>query len=204
MESFLKTGAKLDSVKVNLFDSSAVLKGLQINHPPELGEGCLAAVDNIKADFALFTLMEDTVVLPQIHLQGLTLNVVGTEYGWNTDVFEEDVFSESADESSGEGQKKFSVEKVLISPLSVNLSYGDKSFEIELDEIVLTEIGVASGPGRLLLSVSQQALRAIMKELRQNHRQHFENRFKEDVKSAIRKKADELKEIFRQRLQKIF
>lgn len=203
MESFLKTGAKLESVKVNLFDSSALLKGFQINHPPELGEGCLASVDSIKADFALFTLLEDTVVLPQIHLQGLTLNVVGTEYGWNTDVFEEDVFSEGTD-GPREGQKKFSVKKVLISPLRVNLSYGDKSFDIEMDEIVLTEIGEASSPGRLLLTVSQQVLRAVMNDLRQNHRQHFENRLKEDIKSTIKQKADELKEIFRQRLQKIF
>lgn len=204
MESFLKTGSKLESVKVNLLDSSIVLKGLQINNPPELGEGYLLAVDNIKADVALFTLLEDTVVLPQIHLQGLTLNVVGTEYGWNTDVFEEDIFSESADDRSKEGQKKFRTEKVVLSPLRVNLSYGGKSFDIELAEIVLTELGTASSPDRLVLAILQQSLRAIMKELRQNHRQHFENRLKEDVKATIRQKADELKETFRQQLQKIF
>lgn len=204
LETFLKSGSRLESVQVSLWNSAVRLRGLQIDNPPDLAEGQLLTVENIDISFDLWSLLKERIVLSQISLQNLHLNVQATEYGWNTDIIA-DVFSEDEkDTGTDQPTKSLQIDKVSIYPLQVRLSYEDKGFDINLDEITLQNLDTSASPHRLFASVLRPIIKAIMKELQEKHRQYFTDYLKKGVKTSIRQKAEELKNDLRQKLKSIF
>jgi len=159
----------LDNITISLFGGSVNLKGLELANPSGYDSEYFMNLGKGDAAVSLGTLMEDKVVVPKVHLDGIEVNLEKKGGKANYEVILENMKQEekSAPPPDQAPGKKFVIEELLITNVKVHaamlpLGGSLSKVEVEIPEIRLQNVGSDSDNGVLLQEVSSTVIKAVM------------------------------------------
>ena len=174
------TGCKttLAQANVGILKGSLTLTELSLFNPPGFGDTKFIDLQKGKTAVDLSTLRQDTVVIPLLELNDLTLNIIDENGKSNyKPIFDhmEKLQKESAKtkegnttSETGTKQKGFIIKEILITDIKVNARVNGMDIPIKIDMIRLTDIGSNTDSGVVLSQVSGIIIQAIIQSIIQN------------------------------------
>ena len=159
---------ELDDIHVGLFSGELSMNGLSVENPEgfksdhflKLGEGNVAVT--------LGSLMEDTVVIPTLHLSDIEMALEKDKGKANYQVILDNLARLSSDEEPAEDQagKKFIVNEIVITNVKARAEViGGMAVNVKIPEIRLKDVGSDSDKGVLLKDLSGIIVAAIMSSI---------------------------------------
>ena len=174
------TGCKttLAQANVGILKGSLSLVELSLYNHPGFGDTKFLELQRGKTSVKLSSLREDTVIIPLLELNDLTLNIID-EHGKNNykPIFDhmeklqkEAAKTKEGDTTSetGKKQKGFIIKEILIKNIKVNARVNGMDIPIKIDMIKLNDIGSNTDSGVVLSQVSGIIIQAIIKALIRN------------------------------------
>ncbi|QQE13529.1 hypothetical protein JD969_08755 [Planctomycetota bacterium] len=169
------TGCKttLAQANVGILKGSLTLTDLILYNPPDYGDTTFFELKNGKTAVELSTLRQDTVVIPLLELNDLTLNIIqeGKKSNYQTifdhmSKLQED--SKKTEQGDTGSQKGFMINEILITDIKVNVKYDNQLYPVKIPKIQLKDIGSDTDSGVVLSQVSGIIIQAIMKSVIEN------------------------------------
>jgi hypothetical protein len=159
----------LEDIKIGLFRGEVGLKGLKLANPAGYDAPHFMHLGSGEVAVTLGTLMEDKVVVPKLHLDGIDVHLVKKDGKANYEVILENMKTqESAPPTTEEAQgKKFVIQELLITNVTVHASMlplggSLTKVEVKIPEIRLQNVGSDSDNGALLKDVSGTIIKAVL------------------------------------------
>lgn len=161
----------LDSADVGVLNGSVELAGLEVSNPDGFEADHFLKLDDADMDVSLGSLMEDTVEVPSLVLEGIDLRLERTLEGANYNVIMDNLsrFESGEKEEADPSDKKFVIRtievrsvRVRVDAVPVGGAIGDlTTAEVTLDEVVLRDVGTAGEP-MSIAQITDVVLKAIL------------------------------------------
>lgn len=205
-----QTTVTLHDVKLSLRSGEGAMRGLVIGNPA--GYTSNTAFELGEISFALDTdsVRTDTLLIRSFHILAPQITIESGKNGTNLQQIQKNIASFSGDSTKDEQaadtgtQQKLIIQDLLVSGGKVSYSnplLGDKSYQLELPELSINDIGQKEGgvtPAEAGAKIIQVISRAAVKAIRDNPEAYkaLEGQLTERVeeeKAKIEEKKDELK-----------
>lgn len=161
----------LDSADVGVLNGSVELAGLEVSNPDGFEADHFLKLDDADMDVSLGSLMEDTVEVPSLVLEGIDLRLERTLEGANYNVIMDNLsrFESGEKKEADPSAKKFVIRtievrnvRVRVDAVPVGGAIGDlTTAEVTVDEVVLRDVGTAGEP-MSIAEITTVVLKAIL------------------------------------------
>lgn len=146
--SMLGVQTKIDSLHIRLLAAEGNLGGLEISNPQGFSSSHFLTLKNGELGVSLGSLTSDTVEVPRILLEGITVNLEKSEGKANYDVILANMKKGESTSAAGTG-KNYIVRELVIKDLMVHVEVlpliGKATrVDVPIDEIRLTNIGTGA------------------------------------------------------------
>ncbi|WP_432798429.1 hypothetical protein [Poriferisphaera sp. WC338] len=167
------TGCKttLRDISVGVFSGTVTLDDLEMANPEGWGDLYFFKLGHGATGVRLSSLMEETVVVPKLELDDLTINLIqkGSESNYQTILDNlSKLQSKNEETKEAESKKGFVINEILINNITVNANIDGTEIPVKIDQIRLTNIGSNTDQGVLLSEVTGIIIQAIFKAIVQN------------------------------------
>ncbi len=172
----LGVNTTVDSVDVGVLTGGVEMDALNVANPQGYGSDHFLRLGKGKVAVSLGSLMNETVILPELTLAGISMNLErrGTKGNYqvildNLRKFESQEAAEPVPDEPGQG-KKFVIEKVDISDVQVQVELlpigGDATrLPVRIERIELKNVGSDSESGVLLSELTGILIQALLKSV---------------------------------------
>lgn len=161
----------LDSADVGVLTGSVELAGLEVDNPEGFEAEHFLKLDNADMNVSLGSLMEETVEVPSLLLDGIDLRLERTLEGANYNVIMDNLsrFESGDKEEADPSAKKFVIRTVEIRNITVRADFvpiggavGDlTTAEVTVPEVILRDVGSGSEP-MSVAEITAVVLKAIL------------------------------------------
>lgn len=161
----------LDSADVGVLTGSVELAGLEVSNPDGFEADHFLKLDDADMDVSLGSLMEDTVEVPSLVLEGIDLRLERTLEGANYNVILDNLsrFESGEKEEADPSDKKFVIRTIEVRNVRVHVdavpvggAIGDlTTAEVTVDEVVLRDVGTAGEP-MSIAEITTVVLKAVL------------------------------------------
>ena len=160
----------LDEMNIAVFGGTCSWSGLTIGNPEGFKTPHFMKLDRGEVAVSLGTLMEDKIVFPKFHLEGLDINLEKSKEGANYEVILENASSGEKEEkteekkTSDEPGKVFLIEEILITDIVVHADVDaliKNHITVKIPEIHITNLS-SDDPSASLKPVMRKIIRAVM------------------------------------------
>jgi hypothetical protein len=156
----------LDEMNIAVFGGTCSWSGLTIGNPEGFKTPHFMKLDRGEVAVSLGTLMEDKIVFPKFHLEGLDINLEKSKEGANYEVILENASSgeKEEQETSDEPGKVFLIEEILITDIVVHADVDaliKNHITVKIPEIHITNLS-SDDPSASLKPVMRKIIRAVM------------------------------------------
>ncbi len=196
----LNTKVSLSKADISLMDSRVLLSGLRIDNPDGFSDARIFEMDNVIVDVELLSLLENTVSVKEILIDGAKITVEQKGTSTNVQKLLDDI--EQGDETPAtveDAESPSSLDDLLVkvsqfqfvgsSAKLVTEQWGEQ--DLQLSEIKLKDIGGAKGvPVDELVG---EIIRPIVKKLKLATEARLKEIFKEKAKEKLKEKTDVIK-----------
>jgi hypothetical protein len=163
----------LDSAGLSLRRSELSLQRLRVENPPGFTAPHFLELENGRIGLKVRTLLQDTIVLPELHLEGIIMHLEHRSGGSNYELILERI--EELRETAGRyptPERAYVIEEVVLRDITVFAGARRLAFlrplRVTVDEIRLEDVGSESGEGlgmgQLQGLLVQAILQAIARE----------------------------------------
>lgn len=161
----------LDSMSVGVFRGRVAMNGLDVANPPGFDSDRFLRLGEGRVAVTLGTLMEDTVVVPELRLSGVAINLEKKGKSANYQVILDGLKKfESKGEPPApekENPKRFVVRLVVVEDVDVavdllGIGGGLTRLPVHLDRIELRDVGSESDGGVVLAQLSGMLVKALL------------------------------------------
>jgi hypothetical protein len=184
------TRVSLDSASVKLKAASAELRGLRIDNPPGFDSDAAFELGKILVDIDTSSLGGDEIVLTEVRVEQAHLTYEYRGATSNLQTILDHVESASAEPATGDGEEEegpllvIETFRMLGSRVTLLHDELEEPLELELDDVVLTDVGRV-GAGESAADAAKQILRPILDRAvdaaKRRAREELESRVKEEL-----------------------
>lgn len=155
----------LESITLKPLQGAGSIEGLKISNPAGFETPFFMNLSKGDAAIELGSVLEDTIVLERIELDGLKAHLEKTKAGANYEVILENM--KKGEEPKKEPGKKFLVKRVVVRDIAVRADIavaGEKlsSVDLHIDEIALENVGSESGAGTVTSQLTGTIVKAVL------------------------------------------
>ncbi|HRX87494.1 MAG TPA: hypothetical protein P5572_20910, partial [Phycisphaerae bacterium] len=170
----LGVNTTLDSMSVGVLRGRVAMEGLDVANPPGFNSDRFLRLGEGRVAVTLGSLMENTVVLPELRLTGINVNLEKKGKSANYQVILDGLKKfESEGEPAApakEDAKKFIVKLVTVEDVNVQVDLlgiggGLTQLPIHLDKIELRDVGSESDGGVVLSQLSGMLIKALLEAI---------------------------------------
>ena len=161
----------LRSIAVGVFSGTVTLDDLDMKNPEGWGDTHFFQLGHGATGVQLGSLMEDTVVVPNLDLDNLTVNLIqkGSKSNYQTILDHlSELQEKNKQQEAAKSSKGFIIKEISITNITVNANLDGTEIPVKIDKIQLTDIGSDTDTGVLLSEVSGIIIQAIFKAIVQN------------------------------------
>ncbi|MHC5110830.1 MAG: DUF748 domain-containing protein [Planctomycetota bacterium] len=175
----LGTETSVSGMNIGIFGGSAAMSKLDVKNPEGFNKPSFLSIGKGEMALSLSSLMEDTVVVPKVHLQdlGLTLLSKGGRHNFKIIMdelkkFESDApaSGDSGSQAEEESGRRFRIDQVLMEDVEVvidMLGVGDVSeLPVRIDRIELRDVGSDSPGGASMGEITGILVKALLEAVR--------------------------------------
>lgn len=208
----LKTNVTLSKADISLMSSRVLLSGLSIDNPDGFSDAKLFHMDNVIVDVDLMSLLDNTISVEEILIDGAKITV--EQKGTSTNVQKIlDNIDQSKDSPAPapteEVEQSSSLDDLLVKVKSfqfvgssatlVTEQWGNQ--DLQLAEIKIKDIGGSDGVP--IDELVGEIMNPIIKKLKLAAEQRLKEIFKEKAKEKLKEKTEELKGKATDKLNKV-
>lgn len=165
----------LQDIQIGILGGEVTLTGLKLGNPAGYDAPHFMRLDKGHVAVTLGTLMEDKVVVPKLHLDGIDVHLEKKNGKANYEVILANMKTDEGSAPTQEQQagKKYVIEELLITNVNVHaalLPIGGSLTKVEVNvpEIRLTNVGSDSDSGMLLKDLSGTIIKAVLLAIARN------------------------------------
>ena len=206
----LKTNVTLSKADVSLMSSRVLLSGLSIDNPDGFSDAKLFHMDNVIVDVDLMSLLDNTISVEEILIDGAKITVEQKGTGTNVQKVLDNIDqNKDSPPPTEESEQPSSLDDLLVKVKSfqfvgssatlVTEQWGEQ--DLQLAEIKIKDIGGSEGvPVDELVG---EIMNPIIKKLKLAAERRLKEIFKEKAKEKLNEKTEELKGKATDKLNKV-
>ncbi len=169
----MEVPTKLKSANVRVFAGGFGMNGLHVANPKGYDADYFLTLGNSDVNVSLNTLMQDTVVLPTLHLEDLSIVLEKKDGKTNLDTIMASIGRLSSGEPAAEGGKRFIVNEIVIRNVELRVimapvGTANKPLVVTVPEIRLTDVGSDTPNGVVLSQLTGTIVSATLRAIATN------------------------------------
>lgn len=167
-EAAMGVPVSVGSIDVSPFAGRSHTEGLVISNPKGFETPFFMSLSRSDTSLEIGSLLEDTVIVNSIELQGLKAHLEKTKEGSNYEVILANMQEEEEEGAAGEeGGKKFLAKRIVVRDIDVRADLaiaGEKlsSVDLHIEEILLENVGSDTEGGRITSQVMHTIVKAVL------------------------------------------
>jgi hypothetical protein len=200
LKDSFKTGAYLDGLTVDIFDSSIKLSGLVVENPENFSNKNFFQLKQLAIKMPLFEQSEIRLNVDYLNLDDLTIELAFEQSELNGNVLKDS----KPQEKDGKLYPEVLFKKIRVSNLKLLVNFKGKISTLDVPDLVLKDLLIQKDPAPPITSAIQQILHKIKDHCKKTYLEKYRSKIHQVIEDKTKEKLNKIKGKIGDKLKGLF